>query len=181
MTDQEMWNNAVAVVRAEYGGLPEPVRAKVYSLSASIQRLKAEIASIPEKKGASGACFSCGGRCCERGKYHFSAIDLLVYLATDRELFDPCFDQASCPYLGAEGCHMAPAYRPYTCITFHCDRLEGLLSPAEVERLYELERSLRSRYAMIEELFDRRMTQGLLLSYGRCVEGKCSGILTGTS
>jgi len=181
MTDQEMWNNAVAVVRAEYGGLPEPVRAKVYSLSASIQRLKAEIASIPEKKGASGACFSCGGRCCEKGKYHFSAIDLLVFLDTGRELFDPSFGEDSCPYMGTGGCLMEPPYRPFTCITFHCERLEGLLSPAEVERLYELERSLRRHYGHIEELFGRRMTQGLLLSYGRYVEGKSSGILAGNS
>jgi len=181
MTDQEMWDNAVAVARAEYGGLPEPVRLKVHSLSASIQRVKMEIASIPEMKGAAGACFSCGGKCCETGKYHFAVIDLLVYLATDGELFDPSFGQASCPYLGVEGCLMAPAYRPFTCITFHCDRLEGLLSPAEVERLYGLERSLRSHYAMIEELFDSRMAQGLLLSYGRCVEGKSSGILAGKS
>jgi hypothetical protein len=179
MTDQEMWYNAVAVARSEFEGLPAPVRANVRSIVERLQREKEEISSIPEKKGASGACSICGGRCCDRGKYHFSAIDLLVFLVTERELFDPSFGEASCPYMGTGGCLMEPSYRPFTCITFHCESLEGLLSPAEVERLYELERSLRSHCRKIEDIFGTRMTQGLLLSYGRYVEGKSSSILAG--
>lgn len=179
MTDREMWDNAVAVVRTEYEALPDPVRTKLLSISGIIQREKTEISSIPEKKSAARACFSCGGRCCEKGKYHFTAIDLLVFLVTGRELFNPSFGEPSCPYLGEGGCLMEPSYRPFTCITFHCERLEALLSSAKVERLYEVERSLRIHYSNIEELFGNRLMQGLLLSYGRCLEGKSAGILAG--
>lgn len=179
MTDLEMWDSAVAVVRREYASLADPVRQRLRSIIPGVQQLKGEICSIPSGKGASLACAGCGGRCCDRGKYHFSSIDLLVYLETGKELFLPSFGKESCPYLGNRGCLMEPPYRPLTCVTFHCESLEALLSAVEVGRLYELERSLRGSYAEIERLFGTRLTPGLLLGYERYLEGKSTGILVG--
>lgn len=177
MTDREMWDGAVAVVRGEYEALTGPVTERLRTALRSVRRQKEEICSIPAGEGASLTCFDCGGRCCDRGKYHFSAIDLLALLDTGSALFQPSFGSASCPYLGQAGCLMEPQFRPFTCVTFHCERLEALLVDAELERLYLLERNLRAGYGEIEGIFGRRLTQGLLLAYARHLEGRGTGIL----
>lgn len=177
MTEREMWDGAVAVVRGEYQALSGPFKDRLRSIIRKIQLEKSEIYAIPAERGASRVCSGCGGRCCHGGKYHFSAIDLLVFLDTGKELFLPAFGETSCPYLGQGGCLMEPPYRPFACVSFHCERLEALLSMAEVERLYELERKLRGNYADIEALLGTRLTQGLTLGYARYREGKSAGIL----
>jgi hypothetical protein len=177
MTDMEMWDNAVTVVRREYRALADPIKERLRSIIREVRLEKTEVCSITASRGASHVCSGCGGRCCHKGKYHFSVIDLLAFLDTGRDLFLPAFGGVSCPYLGKAGCLMEPPYRPFTCVTFHCDRLEALLTASEVERLYGLERSLRVKYGDIEELFGTRLTQGLLLGYARYLEGACAGIL----
>lgn len=177
MTDREMWDNATAVVKSEYEALAGSVRARLRPLLDILRREKAEIASIAERRGASDVCSGCGGACCRTGKYHFTTIDLLAFFDTDAVLMTPDFDAGSCPYLGRGGCLMVPSYRPLTCIIFHCERLEALLPPGDVERVHELERSLRGTCGEIEKLFRRRLTQGLLLSYERSLERGDCGIL----
>lgn len=181
MTDREMWNIAVDVVRAEYEVITDSERARLHKLLGVLQREKIEIFSIAEKGGASLACAGCGGGCCEKGKYHFTVIDLLAFLYTGTALFTPDFGGSLCPFMGDAGCLMGPSFRPFTCITFHCERIEARLASKDMESLYNLERSLRNTYAGIEELFGRRLTQGLLLSCERFLEGRGSGILVDNS
>jgi hypothetical protein len=177
LTDQEMWDNAVAVVRGEYAALAGEEKAGVESVAGLIRLKKEEIFSLAENKDASKFCESCRGACCAKGKYHFTVVDLLVYFAGDADLFSPSFCGDLCPYLGSGRCLMSPSFRPLTCITFHCEPLEMLLSPAELERMYSLERELRNHYAQLETFFGTRLTQGLLLNYEVYRDGRSTGIL----
>jgi hypothetical protein len=179
LTDQQMWENAVRIVRGEYEALSAPVKDRVRRIGESIRKNKLDIFSLAEKSSVIETCAKCAGLCCEKGKYHFSVIDLLIYLSTGRELFSPSFRETPCPFLGETGCVMDPAYRPFPCITFHCERLESPLSSAELEQMSFLERSLRASCRQMEELFGVRLMQGLLLSYERSLSGAGAAILAG--
>lgn len=176
MTDQEMWERAVAVAGGEYEHLSDPLKKQVLVIGESIRQVKREIYALAGGAAIIKTCVACGGLCCEKGKYHFSVIDLLMYLSSGKELFIPSFRETPCPFLGEEGCLMDPAYRPFTCITFHCERLEDLLSPADLERIHHLERSLRKLCQKLETLFGGRLMQGLLLSCARYLHGESVAI-----
>jgi hypothetical protein len=172
-----MWDSAVAVVRGEYAALSGEEKAGVGSVADFIRLKKEEIFSLTENKGASEFCENCRGACCANGKYHFTVVDLLVFFSGNAELFSPFFSGNLCPYLGNGKCLMSPSFRPLTCITFHCEPLEMLLSPAELERMYSLELELRNYYSQLETFFGTRLTQGLLLNYEVYREGRSTGIL----
>jgi hypothetical protein len=69
--------------------------------------------------------------------------------------------------MGGKGCLMEPEYRPYNCITFICERVEGLLGPMEKERAYAIERDLRMLYGDLEQLFDNRFRYDVLSIFER--------------
>jgi hypothetical protein len=182
LTDQELWERAVSLARVEYEALSGPVKDQVLEIGEAIRQKKLAMYSLAGGAAVDETCADCGGLCCEKGKYHFSAIDLLMYLSTGKELFTPLFRETPCPFLGLEGCLMDPAYRPFTCIIFHCERLEGLLSSTDLERMCHLEGSLRLLCRQLEELFGNRLMQGLLLSCERYLHGEDAAILgLGTS
>ncbi|HYS42507.1 MAG TPA: hypothetical protein VEM32_00870 [Geobacteraceae bacterium] len=169
MTDRETWNLAVAAVTAEFAALPPARQAIVAELAGVVKREKEALHAAVDKVSAGEICTSCGGECCLTGKFHFTVVDLLVYLAEGRELFIPGFHQGRCPYLGAQGCLMAPPYRPFNCVTFNCEQVESLLEPAEKERCVLRERELRTLYGKFEELFANRFMGGLLMNCERDV------------
>lgn len=177
MTDQEMWEDAVRLARADYEALSGSVKDRVRRIGETIRQTKREIFSLANKSVIDKTCADCGGLCCKTGKYHFSVVDLLMYLSTGMELFRPVFRETPCPYLGAAGCFMEPAYRPYTCITFHCERIESQLASTDLERISVLESSLRASCRELEGLFGQRMTQGLLLRYARRLRGEIEEII----
>jgi hypothetical protein len=177
LTDQELWERAVSIARVEYEALPEPLKGQVLGIGEAIRQIKLEMYALAGGAAIVETCTECGGLCCEKGKYHFSVIDLLMYLSTGKELFSPTFRETPCPFLGETGCLMSPAYRPFTCITFHCERLEELLSSADLERICHQERSLRVLYREMEKLFGIRLMQGLLLSGERYLHGQDAAIL----
>ena len=156
----------------EYGRLSVPHRAAVAEATEAVKTCKKALHRIVEAVAAADICASCRGACCRTGKYHFTVVDLLVYLSDGRELFTPRFDQGACPYLGERGCLMEPACRPYNCVTFNCEGVERLLGLQEKERLDRLERELRAHYARLEELFGTRLMGGLLMNWERgCSRG----------
>jgi hypothetical protein len=177
LIDQELWDRAVAVARVEYENLPDPLKERVVGIGDAIRQAKREMYALAGGSAIVETCSDCGGLCCEKGKYHFSVIDLLMYLSTGKELFSPSFRDTPCPFLGEAGCLMEPAYRPFTCITFHCERLEVLLAPADLERICHLERCLRVLCRELESLFGRRLMQGLLLSGARYLDGDAAAVL----
>lgn len=171
-----MWERAVVVARVEYEHLSDPLKNQVLAIGESIRQMKLEIYALAGGSSIIETCAACGGLCCEKGKYHFSVIDLLMYLSTGKELFNPSFRETPCPFLGETGCLMDPAYRPFTCITFHCDRLEDLFTPAALERIHHLEWGLREHCRKLETLFGVRLMQGLLLSCARFLHGESAAI-----
>ncbi len=177
MNDRDIWLQAVAAVAAEYRALPSALRSRVDELAASIRRAKGGLHRLAEEMRCAEICSSCGGECCVRGKYHVTVIDILVFLAAREPLFEPAFGRESCPYLGGSGCMMAPSYRPFSCVTFNCERVEGGWEPERVSEFYRCERELRGLYGALEELFGNRFMHGLLMNCERDVMGRGEPIL----
>jgi hypothetical protein len=160
----EQWQEGVRQVTEAYLTLPEPALGKLHELAAALRAQKSAMQSLVARVDAGLHCAGCGGECCVAGKYHFTRADLLVYLSAGEPLFEPLFGNGLCPYLGGEGCLIAPEYRPFNCITFNCELIEGRLSGEEVARFYRIERELRGCYAQLRALFPELTMHGALLA-----------------
>ncbi len=110
-----------------------------------------------------------------------TVVELLVYFSDGMELFAPCFERDICPYLADRGCLMAPEYRPYNCISFVCEEIDGRLTAVQKERSFAAERELRSLYEGIERLFDNSFRYGLFSSCERSLTGNPAPILRGAA
>lgn len=163
MSFNKQWQDRVQVVADTFSGLSEPDLGRLRELGALLMEQKRAMQALTARVDPASHCAGCGGACCVAGKYHFAAVDLLIYLATGEPLFVPLFDNGLCPFLGAAGCLMAPAYRPFNCITFNCELIEDPLLPEEVSRFYQLERELRRNYGEIRSLFHDNSMDGALL------------------
>lgn len=178
MNDRDRWNRAIAAVSAEFASLSPAVRDRMGAVAGAIRQVRRELQGLAGEMDSAAICASCGGECCRRGKYHVTVADILVFLAEEEPLFTPCFDRDACPYLDDHGCMMEPSLRPFPCITFNCERVEGLWEPARVEAFYRGERQLSALYGELERLFTppageaRRVA---ILGYGnnpeRCIHG----------
>lgn len=178
MNDRDRWDRGIAAVSADFASLPPEVRERVGEVAGAIRQVRRELQRLTGEMDSAAICASCGGECCRRGKYHVTVADILVFLAEEEPLFTPRFDRDACPYLDDHGCMMEPSFRPFPCITFNCERIEGLWEPERVEAFYRGERHLRALYGELESLFApcpdeaRRMT---VLGYGnnieRCIDG----------
>jgi hypothetical protein len=174
VTENDRWEKAVAAVTREHAALSHSLRTWVGERAVAIREHKMALNAFSQGVSGGEICAACRGECCARGRHHFTVIDLLVHLASGRPLFTPDFAGDRCPWLGPAGCLMEPEYRPYNCVTFNCERVEGLQEPQACERFYTVEGELRALYGEVEELFGNRFMQGLLLSYERaaaCGEG----------
>ncbi len=163
MVDKEIWRRGISQIVQAFEALTLEQKALLKSGIARLMFLKAALHSIVEKSNGEAACAACGGKCCVCGKYHFSAIDLIAYQATGKELFTPVFDGGMCPFLNSGSCLMSPEYRPFNCITFACEVLDGNFSFEENEKFYMLEQELRDCYAELQRLFpDHRMQRSVM-------------------
>lgn len=160
---ERQWQNGVDAVTEAFSALPQADLLKLRGLALGMLAQKEAMQDLAAKADAATHCASCGGACCVSGKYHFTAVDLLVYLATDGQLFSPRFDNGLCPFLGEPRCLIPTGYRPFNCITFNCDVIEDRLSRDELSRFYLMERELRRSYGEIRSLFPPRMMDGSLL------------------
>jgi len=167
--DRELWDRGIAAVAGEYALLPPEALCFVRERGEAIRARKGALHGIFHGVGGGDICASCRGECCARGKNHFTVIDLLVHLAAGEPVVTPDFEGGHCPYMGDGGCLMAPEFRPFNCVTFHCERIEGLLEPPEVERFYLIEGELRQLCEEVEEYFGNRFRHGLLVTYGRAL------------
>lgn len=180
MTDQEKWETAINAIALEYQDIPAVVRLRVDALLEKLVSAKLLVHAYADHLQAADICASCGGQCCLTGKYHFTVVELLVYLHEGKPLFAPRFDSGLCPYLGDTGCLMGPSHRPYNCITFNCELVDGLLEPHERERFVSAELELRSCYEEIEKLFGNRFLQGLLINCDRDLLEQRNPVLRGS-
>jgi hypothetical protein len=178
LTDQEKWADAVMVVRREYGELSEEARAALAGMAAALRLEKREFHSLTAGMGSERLCADCMGACCRSGKYHFSVVDLLVFLSGGEEIVKPSFQVGCCPYMGKDGCQMEPSFRPFPCITFHCEELLSLLAPEAAERLPVLEKGLRTRYGQIEKYFDKPLMKSMLIAYEDYLRDPARGLIS---
>lgn len=170
MTDQDLWSEAVGRVRSEFLALPLPAKEMLSGLTAEISSLKEEHQKLVARFSADSPCERCNGICCRYGKHHFTAVDLIVYLVSGRELITPCFDNPVCPYIGDSGCLMEPALRPFNCIIFICEDLDVRLDEASRTELMAIEKRLRQLYQQIDQLLGNRFANGLLITFQRAVD-----------
>ena len=91
MTDHELWSEAVGRATGAYLALPVPVKQRLVRLVSEIRALKDQHQRLVANCGAQSACERCTGICCRYGKHHFTAVDLIAFLAADRELLIPDF------------------------------------------------------------------------------------------
>ena len=157
------WQDGVRQVSAGFSALPEQDARRLRALAQDMLAHKEAMQALVAKVDAASHCAGCGGACCVSGKYHFTAVDLLVYLATGAPLFTPRFENGLCPYLGEARCLIAAGYRPFNCITFNCELIEDQLPRDEVSRFYQMERELRRSYGEIRSLFPGKAMHGSLL------------------
>ena len=163
--DDDLWRLAVTAVTVEFQSLTSSRLSEVRTAVEALVALKLAMHAVAEMVDCAEICSGCGGECCSRGKYHFSVIDLIVFLSTGRELFEPDFANGMCPYLGGNGCLMPAAFRPFTCITFNCERIESSLQPLDREFFYAAEKKLRLSYKQLQEIFADSRMRGALMSY----------------
>jgi hypothetical protein len=161
---EEQWREGVRRVTRAYRELPERELEQLRELAAALKGLRCAMQALVTGVGAALHCAGCGGECCVAGKYHFTRADLLVYLVDGETLFTPLFGNGLCPYLDREGCLIPPAYRPFNCITFNCERIEDLLSQEDLADFYRMERELRRSYGEIRSLFPEQSMHGALLT-----------------
>jgi hypothetical protein len=181
MTDREKWDQGVAALGKEYAMLSPSLKAHLDQCAAAVKSCKENLHKIVRGVRAADICAQCFGECCKGGKNHVTTVDLLVYLAEGKTIFTPAFEQGICPYLGEKGCIMEPDFRPFNCIAFICERIEGVLDTLERESFYAVERELRDLYNDYEQLFDNSFRYGLLSNYERSLACNEAPILRGAA
>lgn len=163
MTDQELWRLGVSQIEEQFEALAEDDQGAIRSGAGKLMSVKAAMHALVDTINGAVICADCGGLCCVSGKYHFSAVDLIVYYVTGTELFIPDFAGKGCIYLQGERCLMSPQLRPFNCITFVCEQLEVRLPPGQKELFYALERELRNLYQDLLHIFpDPRMHRSVM-------------------
>jgi hypothetical protein len=150
-SDHRLWRQLVNALSQELGEISAAERAWMDERLSGIAGIQEAIHALFEKGGGRSHCRSCGGSCCDRGKYYPTLVNILPYLLEGGRPPDPDFS-SPCPFLRRESCLLPPARRPFTCITFFCEPTLQGLSSGDKTRYLALEKDLRSLY----EVFDGR-------------------------
>ncbi|MFO7982210.1 MAG: hypothetical protein R6V08_02050 [Desulfuromonadales bacterium] len=129
----------------------------------------AEIASIQNRMQAHflradgrEECARCDGQCCDRGRNHFTLVNLLGYLLQGQNPPEPDFD-LPCPFLEESGCRLDFARRPFACISFVCGNIEAKMSPADRAAFYGDESRLRLLYEQFDGRYALSSSRGILI------------------
>jgi hypothetical protein len=170
VTDQEQWSEAVGRLRSEFLALPLSAKESLSGLTSEIRALKEEHQKLVARFSTDSLCEQCNGICCRYGKHHFTAVELIAFLVSERELFTPDFDNPVCPYIGGSGCMMEPELRPFNCIIFICEDLDCRLDEPSRTELMAMEKRLRQLYQQIDQLLGNRFANGLLITFQRSVD-----------
>lgn len=162
-TDYELWRQGVVQITRTVENLPAMVVAQAKSAIRELLDLKSAMHAVVEKSAGASICAACGGKCCRCGKYHLSAVDLVAYLMTGKDVFTPNFSGNGCLFLNLDSCLMSPEYRPFNCITFVCELLEDNFTGQDKDSFYSMERELRLLYQELQQIFpDQRMRKSVM-------------------
>ena len=163
------WQQLVAKVRDEFAQLDASERDWIATTCSQIGRLQNQLDQLFRQADGLAQCRDCRGDCCALGHNHLTLANLLLWFSQNIDLPDLDFT-STCPLLSPEGCILPAEQRPYSCISFLCDRLEGQLQPQAVESFYALERELRCLYHSFAERYAGGRLTGLLLTAQRLQE-----------
>lgn len=164
MTDQRqrLWRRTVAAVTAELERLPARQRAWAAERLGHIAALQEELGALFVAADGPRHCRRCAGACCERGAHHFTLVNLLAFLLAGEQPPEPDFG-LTCPFLGANGCRLPVARRPFNCVIFLCDEVLAGLDADQQQRAAQLEAQLRSWYEAFDKRFAGSSMRGLLI------------------
>ncbi len=156
------WQACLKSVATEYAALDRAEQDWISSQLACIDRLQRQLDALFRRGNGPVYCRNCQGACCDRGKNHFTLVNLLSFLNTGEE---PPFADFSrpCPFLGPGGCRLAVERRPFTCITFICEGILDSLGEAGYDEFRQLEEELRSRYLKFDRRYLGSSLHGLLI------------------
>lgn len=162
----QRWALIVATVRAEFSGLSPQDRDWMDDRLRRIGPLQEQLQGLFLKAGGEQCCTDCLGACCDCGKNHLTLVNLLGILRAEAPLPQPDF-AAPCPFLGPSGCLLPARFRPFNCVTFHCDQVENRMTPADREQFYGIERELRQLYNEFDLRYAGASLRGLFIRQER--------------
>ncbi len=156
------WARILQDLKREVAGLEAAERAWMEPRLTRIGQLQQQLHADFLALGGPAACAGCQGACCDRGRHHVTLANALGYLLAGEEPPSPDF-RRPCPYLEAEGCSFDVARRPFNCVTFVCEALDGQFTLAQRQEFYAAERDLRRLYGEFDQRYAGGGLQGLLL------------------
>jgi hypothetical protein len=168
-TDGTLWVATLARARGELAHLPASRRHWLAVQIARIGTLQEELDRLFVAIGGPQLCTACLGGCCGGAKHHVTLANLLGYLLNGEEPPWPEFSR-TCPFLGSCGCRLPAARRPFNCIIFLCETLDGRLSSEQRRLFVRTERQLRAVYEAIAARCPGASLRGLLLAGARVGE-----------
>lgn len=160
-SDLGRWREAVARIEAEWQSLDAGERAWATEQVEAIANLQQQMHRLTGGLRAEELCRKCAGECCAHGKFHPTLANIVACLAAGEPIPAPDF-RDGCPYLGDSGCQFPPGLRPFNCIIFICDAIDGGLSAGSRRQLRRMEKQLRDLYAAFDERYAGSNLRGLL-------------------
>jgi len=168
------WRDVLRRVQRELTHLDDDGRLWLAQRLAQVVEHKRALHRLFLSAGGAEACRACDGACCARGHHHMTLVEVLCALCSGPPLPEPDPWQ-TCPYLTPDGCSLVPELRPFNCVTFNCDAVEGRLDPEQVAAFYRLEKELRALYAEFEARFAGASLRGVLIRARRLGGGALLG------
>ena len=167
-SDTALWLATLARTRRELAELPAGARAWLAAQVARIGALQVELDELFRAIDGPALCADCLGGCCQ-ARHHVTLTNLLGFLLTGEEPPAPDFARG-CPMLGAQGCRLPAAHRPFNCVIFLCDEVDRHLTPAQRDRFATIEAELRRSYHEVAERCPGASLRGLLIAAARVGE-----------
>jgi hypothetical protein len=142
---QQRWRTILSELSREVALLPEGERLWMVARLARIGRLQKRLHRLFVAADGPKLCRCCLGGCCDCGRNHMTLVNLLSFLMADE--LPPAADFSRiCPFVGDQGCLLEPARRPFNCVIFLCEEVEGALSAGQRQLFSALEGRLRTLY-----------------------------------
>ena len=165
-TDSALWTATLVRARCELAALPATEREWLAVQVARIGSLQGDLDRLFQIIGGPELCAGCRGGCCGGAKHHATLPNLLGYLLNGEEPPWPDFSR-TCPFLGHCGCRLPAARRPFNCIIFLCETLDGRLTGGQRQLFVRTEEQLRAAYEAVAARCPGASLRGLLLAAAR--------------
>ncbi|MCM2264860.1 MAG: hypothetical protein NDI73_06655 [Desulfuromonadales bacterium] len=165
-SDAALWAATLVRVRNELVELSTADRDWLTAQVSRIGALQAELDRLFRDAGGPAICAACLGGCCGGARHHVTLTNLLGYLLAGEEPPAPDFSLI-CPQLGVQGCRLPAERRPFNCIIFLCDRIDGQLTGEQRIAFDGIEAELRNAYHAVAERCRGASLRGLLIAAAR--------------